>query len=283
MQTPDHRPQFDLNARRAFVAAFCLLLIAGVSFQVAVRALNVYLQKKPVELRGGFSTIPRTLGRWKAYGDDRVLDAAMVEELGTSKYLDRVYIRDGERQTGSLAVHLAYYTGMIDAVPHVPDRCMVAAGFNAKTLPENCPLPLDTSAWTPDPEYVNLATGQPYPLVTIKNDFLLKPLNVRMPVGNMRLRVVEFERADRPDWKVYGGYFFIANGRVTPAPDGVRAMAFNLREKYAYYCKLQFVYGAPDATQDAFLRYVAELLQELLPELMQRLPDWAQIERARDR
>ena len=49
----------------------------------------------------------------------------MVEELGTNLYLSRDY----ERRDDRVNVHVAYYTGLIDDVPHVPERCWAA---NAK-------------------------------------------------------------------------------------------------------------------------------------------------------
>ena len=68
------------------------------------------------------------VARRQAFGDDVVLDTAQVEELGTDRYLNRTYARDGHPDNGWIALHIAYYTGMIDAVPHIPDRCYEGAG-----------------------------------------------------------------------------------------------------------------------------------------------------------
>ena len=56
------------------------------------------------------------------------MDAAMVESLGTDKYLTRSYALDGDPAKGTMLLHLAYYTGMIDTVPHIPERCWGAGG-----------------------------------------------------------------------------------------------------------------------------------------------------------
>jgi hypothetical protein len=270
-------PPYDRRSKPAFFAACGVLLASTVGFNWAVKALNVYLKKEPIELRGLFDTIPRALGRWHAVGKDKSFDEAMIEELGTSKYLDRDYAIDGSPRGPRMNVHVAYYTGMIDAVPHVPDRCLVAAGFNAKTLPQNLPLNIDRSAWT-DHEMTNLQTGRLYPAVVIRNDFTGDRM-ILMPVGDFELRVTEFERTDQPDLNVFGGYFFIANGQITPTPEGVKAMAFKPSEKYAYYCKVQLTQVALNVTQDEYLALAADFMGEFLPELMQRLPDWAEVER----
>src|SRR5688500_8677595 len=143
-------PLFDKRSKPAFVIACLVLLGSGLGFNLAVKALNVYLRKERVEMRGSFDTLPRVVGRWQAVGQDRVLDEATIEALGTNRYLVRDYALSGKRGSGLLNVQLAYYTGMIDTVPHVPERCLVAAGFNDKTLPLNLALPLNCQRWGSD-------------------------------------------------------------------------------------------------------------------------------------
>lgn len=271
--------RFDSRAKYAFVVACLVLVSSALGFRWAVKSLDIYLQKLPVELREPFATIPSKLGRWRQVGNDRLLGAEMLEELGTRQYLDRNYAIDGDPSKGMLNVHLAYYTGMIDAVPHVPDRCLLAGGFNQKTQPENYPLFIDRSAWQTDPEYVNLRAQEPYPIVTHKHDFTLQDVTVRLPLGDLELRTVEFEHDRDLSIQVFGGYFFIANGHATPSPLGVRALAFDLRERYAYYCKVQFMYIARDGSPEQFVTLASDLLKDLLPEVMKRLPDWAEVER----
>jgi hypothetical protein len=102
---------------------------------------------------------------------------------------------------------------------------------------------------------------------------------VRMPMGDLQIRLTEFGRKDQPDWSIYGGFFFVANGRVTARPEDIRMLAFMPSERYAYYCKLQFVHAAPGATREEYLELVSDFLQGFLPEVMLRLPDWQEIER----
>ena len=274
------KPQFDRQAKAAFIVACLVLLVSGLGFEWAVQAWNVYLRKLPVDMRGTFDTIPKTLGRWERTGDDRVLDSAVIEELGTRKYLDRTYAIDGSTET--LNVHLAYYTGMIDAVPHVPDRCFVAGGFNLKSLPTNFKLEIDQEHWQVDPEFVNLQSKQPYWIADVADGYTGNFRRVRMPVGELWLRTSEFERPEYPNLRIYAGYFFIANGRIAVAPGDVKQIAFDHTERYAYYCKVQFTYAATDATPERFAELVSDLLKDLLPQLMDRLPDWAEVERRQE-
>jgi hypothetical protein len=100
-----------------------------------------------------------------------------------------------------------------------------------------------------------------------------------MPINEFKLRTTEFRDANNPDIRIYAGYFFITNGQTTPIPEGVRAFAFNLKTKYAYFAKIQFTMYAPEQlSKEAFTEVVAELANELLPELMLCLPDWSEIE-----
>lgn len=272
--------RFDRQARPALIVACALLLCCYGGFAVAVSALRIYLEKKPVFLRHPLSDVSTRIGPWQSYGPDHLLDEAMVEELGTNKYLDRSYALEGRPAKGLLNVHLAYYTGMIDAVPHVPDRCFVAAGYEIKEQPANVPLEFDRSDWKTDPSVVRASTGELYPFVEFSQDFdITRKSKVLMPLGQFELRTTEFQNARHPRDRVFAGYFFIANGRVTPTPTQVRWLAFKPSEKYAYYCKVQFTYEGDEATRERFVEIASSYLRDLLPELMRCLPDWSEVER----
>ena len=109
--------------------------------------------------------------------------------------------------------------------------------------------------------------------------FTLEAIEVLMPIGKFRIRTTEFEDKTRPHLRIFAGYYFIANGRITPSPDGVRLLAFNLNDKYAYYCKVQFtMVGDRKLDQEVFVRIAAGFTDGLLPELMRCLPDWSEVE-----
>lgn len=274
---------FDRQSKVALIVAAALLVGCGLGFRAAVRMLNIYLQKEPVPLRESLTNISRSLGDWQAQGQDTALDQATLDELGTDKYLDRAYAYKGSAEPIVMAVHISYYTGFIDAVPHVPDRCFVAGGW---TLvgggPSNLPFPLDTSDWAQDTEH-NDRYGQPYMLDTFTHRVTGQPITVRMPAvdGEFELRTVEMQHTKRSSERVFAGYCFVANGCFTPSPEGVKLFAFDQRDKYAYYCKLQFVAMAVNnMSRERFLELAADLTDELLPEMMRCLPDWVDVNAA---
>ena len=270
---------FDRNVKPAFIAAVATLLICGLGFRFAVRQAQAFLSKAPVELRNPLTSIPKRLSLWEAGGQDKTLTVEMEQELGTRQYLDRVYVRTAGRNGPVVMVHIAYYTGLIDAVPHVPDRCLAAAGWVTVGLPRNLPLPLDQTGWVTDPDRRNLGTGDSYPSLTFAHHVTGDDVTVRMPVGEFKLRTSEFRGGERLDQRIFAGYFFIANGRTTPSPEGVRLFAFDLSTEYAYYAKIQFTMVVSDeATLEQFTATVADLANEFLPELMWCLPDWAEVE-----
>ncbi len=271
-------PIFDRHARTALIVVCMLLGLGRLGFSAAVRSLNVYLQKERVELRTHFDNIATHVGDWEMVFEGEKLSAEMVEELGTDWYLDRRYARIGVPEDPFLNLHLAYYTGMIDAVPHVPDRCLVAGGFNARTTPVNLPLDVSRAGWTIDPE-AGGSPGEPWHTVTYPDRVTRATVTVHMPRGDFELRTTEFSHPSQPDSRMFAGYFFIANGRIAVTPEDVKLIAFRKSERYAYYCKVQFfAVGDRDFTAERFAAHSADLTAALLPELMRCLPDWADIE-----
>jgi hypothetical protein len=275
--------RFDSQARIALFVAAIVLVGGALGSRAAMGHWRVHLQKKPVDLREPLADIPRRLadGRWIAVGDDAVLAKEVVEELGTELYLDRVY----ERQTrdgapARLSLHVAYYTGLIDAVPHVPERCLVAAGWSQVGKPVKLELDVDRSAWRDD-EIANRKTGEPYPIVSLRHYVRGDITDVRLPIGSLHLNTSAYQLAKDPRVHLLAGYLFIANGRTTPSAFGVRSLAFDKTDEFAYYCKLQFsmsFHESEDVSEAEFAELIADLMPHLLPELMRCLPDWAEVE-----
>lgn len=272
---------FDRHTRTAFFVLCAVLLFSAVGFRVAVAALNITLQKQPVPLRDHFASIPSQLGEWRAGGEDRVLGEAVIESLGTSDYLNRRFVRETDNGMQVMELHLAYYTGEIDAVPHVPDRCFVAGGgLVLESLPQNIPMSVDTSRWRPNPQVVNDA-GEPYPEMTFAHHLTGRPVTVHLPLGEYELRSSQYSDKAQPQLNIYAGYFFIANGSLTPTPGGVRSLAFDPTTQYAYYCKVQFtMIGRSETEQSEFIDAASDLTEHLMPHLMRCLPDWPEVEAA---
>lgn len=251
--------------RRAMLIVVGLVGFSRLGMSVAMDALNIYMKKEPVPVRRALADVPRVLGQWEAIGDDQRLSEEFIEELGTDQFLTRSY---EDRRGRFLQLHLAYYTGMIDAVPHVPDRCLVATGgFDLDQLPENLPLDVDQSNWNQiDDSWFEVAIEDP---LTGRN------AEVYLPTGELSLRTSSFVRSDQPGTVLWGGYFFVANGKFAATPESVKSLAFNPSQKMAYYCKVQLV-TQMKRRQDRseFVDASQEFLEVLLPYLMRSLPDW---------
>lgn len=195
---------FDRNAKYAFLAAAMTLAGLRVGFRFAVESANAFLEKRPVPLRAQLTTIPLRLGNWRAEREGAPLTAEIVEELGTDLYIDRWYTQGEARPDAPvMSLHITYYTGLIDAVPHVPDRCLVAGGLIAKSRPKNLPLKIDDTQWVLSSEHLN--KGRPYPVLTHYDRVTGKPVRVRMPIGEFELRTTEFSSEEHPKLRVYAG------------------------------------------------------------------------------
>jgi hypothetical protein len=275
--------RFVPSVRTAFVALLVTLAAGGLGLRAAMKSLDVYLRKEPVPLRADFGSIPATLGRWQKFGEDQQMDAAMVESLGTDKYLTRSYALDGDPAKGVLMLHLAYYTGMIDTVPHIPERCWGAGGLVQRGDPERLPLELPIMRSIAADAPVNNATGSPYPSAIVVDPVTRAEERVALPVGEMAMTLTTFQDPRSPKLEQLGGYLFVANGRCTESTFGVRSLAFNLTDRAAYFCKVQLSARYPvgdTPSSKAFRAQAEDFLTQLLPQLMRRLPDWPALERA---
>lgn len=268
--------RFSPRVRMTFVAACLVLVGGGISLQFAMQSLNIYLRKSPVELRSSLANLPTNVEGWTMLQDYRMAETG-VEELGTEVYLSRTYRSKDLPGEPVIHFHLAYYTGTIDMVPHVADRCMVAGGLVKRATPSNRLLAIGQDRWVEDP--VHTIDGDPYLVQSTQNWLTGDEMVIRMPHGDFELRTTEFHDPKIPNSRIYAGYFFIANGRLTPEAGGVRILAYQPKDKYAYYCKVQFTLsGGADFDAGQFVEIVSGFLEPILTDLMKCLPDWAEVQ-----
>jgi hypothetical protein len=164
------------------------------------------------------------------------------------------FVREVQRAAPDAIVrlHVAYYTGLVDTVAHIPDRCYVADGFEP-TAHENVAGPFGT-----------------------------------YPDGKARdadFRFIQFEDVT-PQNRVsrYVGYLFHVNGEYDSDPLGVRARLQKLTEKYGYYAKVELmVTAAPkDPTAKAKAsKAMSDFMTTALPQVERMLPDWSAVNAAR--
>lgn len=264
----------ERSAIRAYFAALAILIVGAVGFRMLVAEFNIHLMKEAVDLRRPLDSIPTKIGRWERVGSDSVFSDTLIEELGTRRYLDRAYAIEGDPAKGFVHVHIAYYTGTIDAVPHIPERCWAVGGLELTRNSEGSVVDIDRSAWRPHAD-----EGGKYMVASVKDPVTAEIEQVTMPVGDVAMTTIEFQDPKQPTRRQVGGYFFIANGSTARTSYDVRSMAFNLTDRYAYYCKIQLtksgsVKGADDSLLEPFKNDASEILSGLMPQLMRCLPDW---------
>lgn len=244
-----------------------VLLIVGIGLNAIVFGGGIKFTKERVELRRDLTLLPKKLGHWVQVLDDETLPAEMVHELGTTTYIQRGYVNTkkvdpkllegmdklstadraklfwtlrARNPSCAINVHMAYYTGLVDTVAHIPERCMVGGGFD----PVN-------------PARVALNVGADRePLFVKYNDF--RKRDGGRGAGELIINVL---------------YFFQVNGDYEwDSISGVRYKLQNLWEKYGYYCKIEMstVALAPEESQAV----AADFLSQALPEMEKLLPDW---------
>lgn len=281
----------------SFWVCFLVLSLGAAGMTAAVNAFKLYLRKKPIQAEYAVRAVPRETEFWKAYGKDQELSADVKKTLGTENYLTRAYIEKTPKDPARpmiVELHLAYYTGMVDTVPHVQERCMVGGGFVINTGTAVLPLRLDASRWRrasgvpADFASEQVVTATRLHLMSSNRNGQEVVLPFDLTVGDgtaaglkneVNLRITDF--ADpKTGLVVHSGYFFVANGKLASRAEDVRLLAFNLTEDYAYYLKVQV--SSPYMKTPAELAAAAEsLLSEMLPEIMLCVPDWVKVRTGR--
>jgi len=253
----------------AFIVVAGILLLAAIGLNAAVQHLKLTFRKAPVALQKPLKEIAPQFGPWKQVSVDERLEPEIEESLAAVEYISRDYIdtrrvpadilkqfegkttRERHQLISKIAstdpqayVHMmvTYYTGMVDTVAHIPDRCYVAGGFEqieSETARWNCFLPRgDERASSRYSTYEDKVPGR----------------------GARRAQVA---------------YFFHVNGRYTSDSLDVRATLQNLFEKYGYYAKIEV--RSDDQNRQRAGEVMDDFLNYALPEVEKSLPDWQKV------
>ncbi len=271
----------------AFAIALALLLVGAIGVRVLLASESVNLTKEEVYAKGNLQlhTLPESFSaggtvRWRIAVPDRVMSKEETEELGSQNYISRWYERVPESEDDEpilVELHSVYYTGMIDTVPHVPERCFVGnAGMSIVGGTQVVDVPIDFNPFGPARLVRDVEASTEDRTVWIGRDSASQFRRLPFNVENLRMRVTPF--ATPGGDTLYAGYFFIANGSTVPSADEVRVKAFNLKSRYAYYAKVQFLSSGVDSPEE-LAEVAADLLDHAFADLMARMPDWVEIER----
>jgi hypothetical protein len=224
--------------------------LAAVAVGILPARIGVFLQKDPVALRKPLQLFDlRLLGpRYERHpGSDQIppLSHDMIDSLGTSEYV-QLLVTDTMAAPDSTSrvakVFITYYTGQPDMVPHVPDECYLAGGYD--------------KVWS--------------------GTLTAKAVGVGAPHDQVPVRVIEF-RAPASKRSLAGGdtttimYFFHVNNEWTTTRDGVRTLLTSPFKRFAYYAKVEVYFSssnlARNAGRDESLKALGPLLERLMPAL----------------
>ncbi len=276
MTPTDYSPQVvrahGASTRRsvAFVIVIVILISAAISLRSTVASMKLTFRKLPVQPSAPMLTVGPMLGPWLQMNVDRPENPDIEHELGTREYIFRTYVdsrkfseadrtrlidatldqreklvQDGTIKvdpTWTVRIGLTYYTGSVDTVPHVSERCFVADGWKPSTF--------EVVSW---------------PILQRDNP----------AEQNVQVRLMNFEdqigsRAFRPRQVCY---FFQVNGTYEHDPIfGVRKKLQNLFEKHAYFAKVELVTGLDEAKDAAPV--MQDFLTHAMPDIERVLPDW---------
>lgn len=259
-----------------FAVAMGVLLGSSLGIASAISAFRLTLRKLPIYPQSGLvlTSLPAETESWVRVGADRKESPEVEEVLGTKNYISRLYKEKNPKDKAHpilLDLHVAYYTGMIDTVPHVPDRCFVGGGMQIGDILGDLPLPLDQSRWREDATVPPNLAGRIFVTRSGSGLYPRLPLD---PKG-IKLRTMRFVQKDGPD--LFAGYFFIANGGTVAKAEEVRLLAFDLSSKYAYYAKVQVTTASVTNGED-MTKVSASLLDELIGDIMTCVPDWVAVQ-----
>lgn len=276
----------------AFVVAVGLLTASSIAMSAAITYFKIYLNKEAIYPEGGrqLNAIPAESESYVRIGADTRMPKDIEDVLGTTNYISRYYRLKNTPEGAPpeyIQFHAAYYTGMIDTVPHVPDRCMVGAGLRQVGPITEVPIPMDQNRWKEDPWVPDHLKGRIFTMRTGNNppdligqvkytDSPLLPVRLPRDPGNIKLRAMKFEEADgkKPRW---AGYFFIANGGTVSRAEDVRLMAFDLSATYSYYLKVEFQSDSVSSAEELAAK-AGKFLDEFFPEVMRCVPDWVKVD-----
>lgn len=258
-----------------------ILAGSGVALSSVIATQKIFLRKKEINAPEDrkVHSLPKIYPTWTMIAQNNDMSQEAVAELGTRNFLTATFEQAPATESETpqrLEVHIAYYTGMIDTVPHVPERCLVAAGLQQLGSATLVPLPLDFTQLIVNPDAEGLDMGGAVWAGRSPNIF--RRINLPVGVEELELRVTPFR--DNAGRTLYSGYFFVTNGQAVSSADEIRLRAFRLTDDYAYYVKIQFTSVTADSPEQLG-RLAGSMLDEVFPDLMYRLPDWVEVKAGR--
>lgn len=255
---------------RHFLIAALILAITAFGWDLALGKLRWVMRKEPVPWPKGvlvsedfrLLTLPEQLGPYVlAERGDLDLEEEDLELLGVGTSQDkdrhaqrrsnwynvRIY-RDTRKAPGEpysvWRLEVYYYTGGLDTVPHVPERCLVVGG-----------------ATTLDSESENIPFKVPA---------------ARKPWDNaIAFRKVPYEKSDRlrlNQQRYVTYYIFSLNGKPEQSWEVVRVTLMHPLVRYCYFAKIQFAPLNEIVDSDEADKSAEDFVNFFLPSVLRTLP-----------
>jgi hypothetical protein len=260
-QQPSARRAAPPPARRRTSARFVTCVVTLVAFALvlsgAKEMFGLYFRKEAVPLKKRLARMEKSKLA-PQYGlhpnPPPPLNDDVIKTLGTEEYLNwRIVDRTRSQSDPTCVanVFITYYTGQPDMVPHVPDECYKAGGYD---------------------------------IAETRNTLVHVP-GVRAREDEVPIRAVLLEqrgsllrRGANQDLACVM-YFFHCNGEYATTRNDVRRLQSSLWDRYAYYAKIEVRFTdfslMRTAGFDASVEAIGPLLEKLLPILLEdHFADW---------
>ena len=244
------KPWGRLFRQPAFLLCTVLLGISAAGLRAGERWLEWNFRKEEIPLRKGLGELDRSkLGSYNVI-EERKFPKEIEEELGTKEYINWVLEDtsvDSKDPARYLRLHVSYYTGNPDKVPHIPEICFAVSGAlvrnrqNTEIRVPNC--------------------GQ-------------EQQDDKIPI---RVMDIWFPQSQVSQGKGIVGYFFAVNGEYRCTNIEVRFKLNNWWERYAYFSKVEISFlGQRELTQESALAAMEKLGRTVTPILWsEHWPDWS--------
>jgi hypothetical protein len=239
---------------RAFVISMLFLAFCAIGFQVGIAKLDVYLIKKPLDLRLSMDEIDETkLAPYRVLDKQKIESEDVVAELGTTEYIKWVVMDPtvAENDPARVMVVFITYYREPDIVPHVPEVCGRGGGN----------------------------------LIESTKDCVIHVSNCGAAKDEVPVRVLEIASPDMNGSYKYGtvAYFFGVNGGFECNRNMVRLRVNSLTSQYGYFSKVEIDFaGNAKLKNDEALKAVEKLMQKFLPVLVaEHWPKWPPEEEAK--
>lgn len=246
--TSERLPSGLLNT--PFVISAILLGVTALALGPVTARMRIVLTKEAIPLRAQLGRLNKSALAPYRFVRGNTLDDAVVDTLETEQYIDWVLedatLIDTSNPLRFARLFVTYYTGQPDPVPHTPDVCMVGAGYIAE-------------------QKANLTMTVP--------SF--------GEASEVPIRVLTFVKSGIYDGdKMTVVYTFHCNGRFAETRDKVRRTVNNPMDRFAYYSKVEVVFGWDRAvprypSRAESIKAAEKLLVRVLPLLVENhWPDW---------